>query len=341
MPTLQDSQSWIEQTYASVATAPYEQSFTEAGGGGLPPALKDWLGRLRLLYGVPFTYLVPDERMLPKESIRFFFLDRSWTDRLVDGALSVGKLSTREQAHHQAVKDQLEQDLDDEERGLRIRLRGLLPADLTGRGADITGLLLRSAAVSGWPGLEAKAYREEAKLDLLRMDRLAPDVLLCLFQGIPTRVDLEEPGEGVQLGFDEAADIPSPSGLELSLRHLSGEHIGRLIGGGDIDEGQTPIRVPVPVRASDQRVVHVGELRATIAAELGAIGAAELALELLQLPYRQRFEEDGDTKTDPTFPKLPTKSAYRSATFPALSIGALSDEERADLVGAAAGATDE
>ncbi|MEZ4466479.1 MAG: hypothetical protein R3F43_19015 [bacterium] len=34
-------------------------------------------------------------RLLPDESIRFFYLDRSWTDRLVDGAMAVGQIGTR------------------------------------------------------------------------------------------------------------------------------------------------------------------------------------------------------------------------------------------------------
>ena len=68
----------------------------------LPPYMEMFLAHLRLLIGVPFDYLVPDARLLPDESIRFFYLDRSWTDRLVDGAIAVGKIGTREQAHHQA-----------------------------------------------------------------------------------------------------------------------------------------------------------------------------------------------------------------------------------------------
>ena len=61
----------------------------------MPPYMESFLAHLRLLVGVPFEYLVPDARLLPDESIRFFYLDRSWTDRLVDGAISVGKIGTR------------------------------------------------------------------------------------------------------------------------------------------------------------------------------------------------------------------------------------------------------
>jgi hypothetical protein len=42
---------------------------------GFADPLNNWLARLKLLYGVPFNYLVPDEGMLPPESIRFFI----WT----------------------------------------------------------------------------------------------------------------------------------------------------------------------------------------------------------------------------------------------------------------------
>jgi len=53
----------------------------------LPAYATAFLAHLRLLVGVPFEYLVPDTAMLADESIRFFHLDRSWTDRVVDGVL--------------------------------------------------------------------------------------------------------------------------------------------------------------------------------------------------------------------------------------------------------------
>src|SRR5262245_19805440 len=61
----------------------------------LPELLSRWLGRLRLLKGVPFNYLIPDEGMLPPESIRFFYLDMNWVDALLDGAFSIGRNLTK------------------------------------------------------------------------------------------------------------------------------------------------------------------------------------------------------------------------------------------------------
>src|SRR6516225_11904360 len=85
----------------------------------MPPYMESFLAHLRLLVGVPFDYLVPDARLLPDESIRFFYLDRSWTDRLVDGAMAVGKIGSRDQAYHQARSGPVSQQIDLTERIVR------------------------------------------------------------------------------------------------------------------------------------------------------------------------------------------------------------------------------
>ena len=58
-----------------------------------------WLSKLKLLYGIPFEYLVIDEGMLPVESIKFFYLDRNWVTALVDGAYSIGRATEGDEAH--------------------------------------------------------------------------------------------------------------------------------------------------------------------------------------------------------------------------------------------------
>src|SRR6185503_1234920 len=130
----------------------------------MPPYMESFLAHLRLLVGVPFDYLVPDSRLLPTESIRFFYVDRSWTDRLVDGAVAVGKIGTREQAHHHAHHPGVRQQLDVTERSVRDLQRtrhdfSFVRANpIKGRAGVITGFLLRSAAVSGWPHMDVRAY---------------------------------------------------------------------------------------------------------------------------------------------------------------------------------------
>src|SRR5262245_7772378 len=166
----------------------------------MPAYMESFLAHLRLLVGVPFDYLVPDARLLPDESIRFFYLDRSWTDRLVDGAICVGKIGSREQAHHQAHAAPVAQQLDVTERPLRDLQRQRVTFDdlrsggyAQGSSQTITGFLLRSAAVSGWPQMDVRAFdtalgetftpADAAAHELvkLRLERLAPSVLFALF----------------------------------------------------------------------------------------------------------------------------------------------------------------
>ena len=92
-----------------------------------------------------------------------------------------------------------------------VRLPGWEPgaAVPTGPAGPVTGFLLRSRMVSGWPALHVRAYARDnlrldaagrrrrrrrasttprsRKLGLLRLERLAPAVLLALFDGVPQR----------------------------------------------------------------------------------------------------------------------------------------------------------
>jgi hypothetical protein len=286
-----------------------EQVDASAPEAELPQYLESFLAHLRLLVGVPFEYLVPDERLLPLESIRFFYLDRSWTDRLVDGAIAVGKIGTREQTHHVARDPAVKGQLDLTERAVRVLQRGLAtledakaqaPSDPAG---VVTGFLLRSAAVCSWPHMDVRAFDavvpenwqpgdantpDEAtkhQLRTLRLERLSPSILVALFDGVPKLVWCEEPHHGVPFGV-----VPKGTGFVVPRRRATGEPEG------------TPIAVPV--RKSRPRVIAVSQLRAALEAARQAeirarrsstmpdqTGSAAFAIELLAPPWRQRFQD--------------------------------------------------
>ncbi|WP_416903660.1 hypothetical protein [Micromonospora echinospora] len=123
--------------------------------------MRDWLTGLTRFEGVPFGYLVPDEGLLPAESIRFLGVDQTWVRHLVDGAVSVGRLGPADEARDAAAP---------------------LPLEFP----TLTGALIRSQVVSGYPGLLVDGYADRAgtaRLTPWVTRRLGPEVLLCLFEG--------------------------------------------------------------------------------------------------------------------------------------------------------------
>src|SRR5437764_1499230 len=168
--------------------------------------IADWLGRLRRLHGVPFHFLVPDARMLPTESIRVFVLDENWIDCLVDGAFSIGRGATRDAARETMAARQLGERSAAAARVARFRALGLAREDeppAAGSTEAVTGFLLRSSVLTAWPGLEVKGFSHTdgtGPLDLIRFDRVADDIALCLFRGRAALVTFSEPAETLRFG---------------------------------------------------------------------------------------------------------------------------------------------
>jgi hypothetical protein len=280
--------------------------------GDLPPYMESFLAHLRLLVGVPFEYLVPDDRMLPPESIRFFYLDRSWTDRVVDGAVAVGQIGSREEAHYQARAAVMSQRLDQSERMVRPLQRGTDFVDAKGasdaidrQAQVVTGFVLRSSAVRNWPHMDVRAYDRTIEepyaaadpavvahqLRLLRLEVLAPSVMIALFEGEPQMVILEEPHHGVQFGVRH-----SGAGLTVPLRDGTGHQV--LVNDDDVP-------VTAPTRAGHSDVVRVAALRDALQAARAAhpqavdqTGAGAFAISVLDPPWRQHFQGTVDHADD-------------------------------------------
>lgn len=148
-----------------------------------PEDVKTYLEELRLCKHIPFSYLVPDNRMLPPESLHFFELDEKWMESIVDGAFSIGRVSYNNQ--------------------------DTIP--FTPENPNITGVIMRSEVVSGWPGLMVEGYAARPNpetaplpkaLPILRMERISPNVLLVLFKGTIQTVDFHLKPEALHFGFD-------------------------------------------------------------------------------------------------------------------------------------------
>lgn len=152
-----------------------------------PDAVKRRLDDWRLLRGIPFRYLVPDTRMLPSDSIRFFHIDGGWMRALLDGCFSVGRVLD--------VDVTLDVELMKSDETLFS-----FPHD------GAMGIILRSEAVAGWPALQIKANDAAGRpVRALRVERLSPSIILGLFEATIAGVVLWLAPEGLHFGFDSDA----------------------------------------------------------------------------------------------------------------------------------------
>jgi len=277
--------------------------------GVVPASIVRFLARLRLLEGVPFNYLVPDATMLPMETIRFFYVDRNWLDALVEGALSVGTVNSSDREQLASLYQIVRNEVDVAERMVRMKDADAPAVDAQGRplgvAGQMTGFLMRSKIVSGFPGLHVRAYATDTRPDdqtipemdtspdrvrLLRMERLAPAVLLVLFDGVPAVVHIEEPRSGIQFGVRVDPDAPNTAKALLPLRDVAHPNAGFLKSGGD------DRTVPVPFRKGAPGVINIHELAKSLTSAAGTgvsdpIDSAQFAMELLRFPFRQVFGE--------------------------------------------------
>jgi hypothetical protein len=182
----------------------------------LTPELATWVEGLLKLEGVPFRYLLPDEDLLPKESLRSFELDAQWITNLLLGALGVGgawRLGANE----------------------KNALPGFEAAFLAGSGPvgtgerpfgslpTLTGVVLRSQLVSGWPAMSVCADRNR---EPLVCRRLSKSILLVLFKGAIKTIAFRLPQE--TLHFESHAErqpIPKTWLADAKTSVHLGQHV--------------------------------------------------------------------------------------------------------------------
>ncbi|KAL7939903.1 hypothetical protein V8C35DRAFT_288030 [Trichoderma chlorosporum] len=152
-------------------------------------AVLGWILDRMYLANIPPHYLM-NELSLPPESIRFFAIDRNWTDALIDGALSLANHLERSddsvrRAMVSAIKRYLATDSPSKDKGL-----GRKPP------VPLYGFLLRSELVTAFPDMVVTtgpvgANGEANKPILIRHELLDSNVMLCLFDRPPKAGEFE------------------------------------------------------------------------------------------------------------------------------------------------------
>ena len=115
----------------------------------MPDSVRSWLIDLVTLAPVPFCNLIPDERMLPEESLRMFHVDEGWIWALIDGALSIGRMPTAKENKPISIPE-----------------------------LYLTGCIFRSEAIDIFPDFSITA---NGKLLPVQRRKIGRDIMLCLF----------------------------------------------------------------------------------------------------------------------------------------------------------------
>lgn len=177
----------------------------------LPHAIMKFAEDLKRLEYIPFHYLVPDLSMLPMESIRFFQIDPNWIAAVLEGAMSLGEFMVDRQTMAKPEESSYKR----------------------------YGFLIRSSVLVHWPGLEIfvnpknkdKNPKEGQFTKFLRLERLAPDIAICIAEKPIKRILFREPGEGLHFGLDMDAGendykkiIKDKDGVGIKENFKSKEH---------------------------------------------------------------------------------------------------------------------
>jgi len=256
----------------------------------------EWIASLQLLQHIPFNNLVSDVRLLPKESIRFFYVDPSWTNCLVDGALSIGNGTTLDRLFTSTMSDAIKVIGSKEAQSLREGLEPILSPTEVYKPVAQAGILLRSELVTSWPALTLVATYADpqpASTDPIRFENIGAGIILCIFPAVPIKIELRQPGQGLEFGvFDN---------LTVYFRGLgTGDHAaGKQIPDAKYVFSENEDKF---YRAGGKQVLNIASIKEVVANQLanvsaleGAIGPADFAMQMVKTPAKTTFDPSKPT----------------------------------------------
>lgn len=267
------SQFTIEQTADGVTLAlPDKNAYFQ--DVAMPDRLRQWLLDLRLLRNIPIAYFVPDAALLPPESIRFFHIDPTWMDRVVDGVFSAANTGTVDAVFSYTMLAMVREALDNDIAALAA---SLVPGASWNPGKGLSGMLIRSELVRRWPNLVVRAYGSVVDdsadgapaMPVLRAESISKDIYIAVFAGVPSMVHVREPNVGVRFGVEPVQG----GGFQVDKRDANGNNIAG--------------KVSISLRNAATRTVNV-----QILAQATGNASRMVALHLEQRPYVQEFKNN-------------------------------------------------
>lgn len=263
----------------------------------IPETVRLWLADKYKMCGIPFRYLVPDEKMLPPESIRFFYVDKNWLSALTAGVLSIGRQTGMDSNINKAAYPLLVsqslirlpkrrfQQMHENHRQEEIRLNGVAMPDSIEEDQILSGFILRSCIAGYWKGIEVSGYEKQQKRSILRMDMLASDLILCIFDGEIDCVRFLEPAEDLHF---EAEDVHyGTADNQISVKEITGE-VGKYTG--------KKAALPVNNRRRADIRAFAGSVQEALGCKTDMVHSAELALQLLRSADSCEIKNGGKEK---------------------------------------------
>lgn len=224
--------------------------------------LYPFLNQLRVLEGIPFNYVIPDEAQFPLESISFSRIDHTWLKCLLDGAFSIGRSSAARLEEDRAILQEI-----------GINSEG-----------EYSAMMIRSATLKSWPDVMIQAYDVYAEdenpistnpIRIIRKEMLSDNFLFCLFEGIVKTVDISQKPTTLHFGVQKTEG----NEYEVTLRNADGN-----------EQGTTPV---VFYNEGEDRVISCGEtannIHNALPNEFNTITSAQFAFELIEGVQRVRF----------------------------------------------------
>jgi hypothetical protein len=210
----------------------------------IPEDMKLYANGLRLLRDVPFTYLFANSEDFGEESLRFFILDINWTDALTDGAFSIGRQCVRDFSHDRHIVKNVN-------KGIKLtetpRMKRMHPnhkkyvmqtVSDSGSSGVISGFVMRSCLVRRIKGLKIYGYDNNGEmLNILRMETISDDMLICMFDGKISEIIIEEPETGLIFGSSDVNIENGKISRSIDLRSAADDvNIGKRISSMCIDD---------------------------------------------------------------------------------------------------------
>ncbi|KAJ5714432.1 uncharacterized protein N7483_011613 [Penicillium malachiteum] len=163
-------------------------SNAQPSSGSYPTVLKKLL-EFKFLHTIPINYLISSLDFLPPESIRFFYIDKSWIDAFIDGSLSIG--NNLDVDGTDSIKAEIKQSMVLYENTTidypDSRHKPQMPKYV---------FFLRSESISMWPDMRFSAPFPQnfkgGKLEILSTKKLENDVILVLLDRCPEDLATED-----------------------------------------------------------------------------------------------------------------------------------------------------